>query len=57
MTAPSEHIVQFHDAGSYHSWTCSCGTGSRHLLPYYKASRNANAHVSKAKRAASKDSK
>lgn len=42
------HTTSLKSAGSYYSWSCTCGKTSRRLQPLYKADRNAKAHVRKA---------
>jgi len=44
MSVPPKHETHLECAGSYYSWACTCGKTSRHLLPLYKAQRNAKAH-------------
>ena len=50
MSVDGPHEIEWHHAGTYHGWSCSCGAGSRHLLPLYRTIRNATAHKRKAER-------
>lgn len=51
-TTSTEHTTSLESAGSYYSWSCTCGKTSRRLQPLYKADRNAKAHVRKHRNAA-----
>lgn len=46
-TTTREHETELHCAGTWYSWSCTCGKKSRHHAPLHLADRNAKAHERK----------